>query len=103
VLRAHSNEQFVFLAAAEEPMCCPVGDHFGMSVAEPAELRAVLERAKKYRSRDPRVEVEEVPVQDFQVLRLHSFYLRYRLPLKIEVQCFEWRQGANAQSLPDSP
>jgi hypothetical protein len=100
VLRAHSNEQFVFLAASDEPMRCPEGDHFGMSVAEPAELQATLERAVKYRNRDPRVDVEEVPVQDFGVLRLHSFYLRYRLPLKIEVQCFEWVRGANAESLP---
>jgi len=27
------------------------------------------------------------------VLKLHAFYLRYLLPLRIEVQCFEWAAG----------
>ena len=39
VLRAHSNEQFVFLVADPKPMACPTTDHFGMSVATPEELR----------------------------------------------------------------
>ena len=27
------------------------------------------------------------------MVKLHSFYVRYRLPLMIEVQCFEWAPG----------
>jgi hypothetical protein len=103
VLRAHSNEQFVFLAASEEPMRCPSGDHFGMSVDTPEALRALLECARAFAGRDPRVEIEENEVEDFGVLRLHAFYVRYRLPMKIEVQCFEWAPGFGPQSLPDGP
>jgi hypothetical protein len=103
VLRAHSNEQFVFLAASEESMRCPSGDHFGMSVDTPEALRALLGRAQAFARRDPRVEIEESGVEDFGVLRLHAFYVRYRLPMKIEVQCFEWAPGFGPQSLPDGP
>jgi hypothetical protein len=39
-------------------------------------------------------------VEDFQVLKLHSFYVRYRLPLRIEVQCFEWAEGLGPDSQP---
>ena len=46
VMRAHSNEQFVFLEAGAEPMRCPSGDHFGLSVRTVAELDAILERAR---------------------------------------------------------
>ena len=100
VLRAHSNEQFVYLVADDSPMRCPQGDHFGVSVGTPAELDEVLERARKYRERDDRVELIDRKLEDFQVLKLHSFYVRYLLPLTIEVQCFEWAPGVDASSQP---
>ena len=90
VLRAYSHEQFVFLHADPEPMRCPAMDHFGMSVATPAELDAMLERARKRAADDDRVEIRDRQTEDFGFLKLHSFYVRYRLPLMIEVQCFEW-------------
>jgi hypothetical protein len=100
VMRAHSNEQFVFLEAGADPMRCPSGDHFGLSVRTVAELDAILERARKYRERDPRVQIDEKTVEDYRVLQLHSFYVGYRLPLKVEVQCYAWAEGLGPQSLP---
>lgn len=100
VLRVHSNEQFVFLVADDKPMTCPTGDHFGMSVGTPQELYAILERARKYGERDARVEIIESEVEDFQVLKLHSFYVRYLLPMMVEIQCFDWAAGFSPQSLP---
>ena len=100
VLRAHSNEQFVFLIADSEPMRCPSGDHFGLSVRTPAELDAILERARKYRERDPRVEIDDKTIEDYRVLQLHSFYVGYRLPMKVEVQCYAWADGVGPQSMP---
>jgi len=101
VLRVHSNEQFVYLHGADDPLTCPAADHFGLSVATPGELDAVVERARAYRERDDRVEISERQRQDFGMLVLHSVYLRYRLPLRIELQCFEWQKGASAFSTPD--
>ena len=100
VLRVHSNEQFVYLHASETPLTCPPGDHFGLSVSTPQELDACVERARKYQERDDRVEISERLDQDFKVVRLHSVYLRYLLPMRIELQCYEWAKGANAQSVP---
>ncbi len=101
VMRAHSNEQFVFLVADPEPMRCPEGDHFGLSVGTPAELEAIRDRAAKFAERDPDVVIDEGAVEDYRVLKLHSFYVRYRLPLRIEVQCYEWAEGVGPQSLPE--
>lgn len=102
VLRVHSNEQFVFLAASDEPMRCPETDHFGLSVPNPEALYAAHARCLARRERDPRVEIVAPTVEDFGVLKLHSFYLGYRLPMRIEIQCFEWARGVGAQSLPAS-
>jgi len=98
VLRCHSHEQFVFLHAAEEPMRCGNHEHWGISVATPEELDTIRERAQKFREHDPRVEIDPRQLEDYQVLRLHSFYVRYLLPLTVEVQCFEWAEGMDDQS-----
>ena len=100
VLRVHSNEQFVFLVADDDPMRCPKGDHFGMSVTTPDELNRILEAARKFQEQDRRVEIIEGEVEDYTVLRLHSFYVRYQLPMMIEVQCYEWAEGFDRDSLP---
>ena len=91
----------MFLAANENPMSCPEGDHFGMSVGSPEELDAILERAKKFQEADPRVEIIDKTVEDFGVLKLHNCYLRYLLPLRVELQCYQWAEGFGSQSLPD--
>jgi hypothetical protein len=100
VLRAHSNEQFVFVHADPEPMRCPAMDHFGMSVGTRQEFDELLSRARKFRERDSAVEIVEPRTEDYKVLKLHNFYVRYRLPMMIEVQCYEWAEGVDDQSLP---
>ncbi len=101
VLRCHSNEQFVYLvhSEGEEPMRCPEGDHFGMSVSTPQALDDILDRARKYAETDPRVELSERQTDDFKVLQLHAVYIRYLLPLRIEVQCYDWAEGFDSQSM----
>ena len=100
VLRAYRNDQFVFLAASDDPMRCDAKEHWGMSVATPDQLDRMYEAACKHRETDPRVELIERKVDDFRAVKLHSFYVRYRVPLWTEVQCFEWAEGVDEQSLP---
>lgn len=100
VLRAYNHEQFVFLVADAEPMTAPAMDHFGMSVETVAELHGMRERALAYAKQDRDVEVTDVEVEDYGVVRLHGFYLRYRLPLRVEVQCFEWQEGVDPTRAP---
>jgi hypothetical protein len=92
VLRAHHHEQFVFIVGEEEPMRAPRLDHVGMSVATKADFDEVAARAAAWRATAP----DEVDLIDpsFEehagLLRLHSFYVRYRLPMMFEVQHFEY-------------
>ncbi len=100
VLRAHSNEQFVFLVADREPMRCASMDHFGLSVDTPEALDGILERARAFGAHDSRVRIVDRQVEDFGAVKLHSFYVGFLLPMMVEVQCFEWAQGLGPQSLP---
>lgn len=96
VLSLHTYEQFIFLIAGDEPMACPRMDHFGLSVGALDELHAAHARAAAYRERDPRVDLIDPTVEDHEVLKLHSFYVRYLLPLMVEVQYWDW-QDVGAQ------
>ena len=81
-------------------MQCATMDHFGMSVGTPRELLDMLERARKFKERDDRVEIVEHEVEDYGVLKLHNCYVRYLLPMMVEVQCYEWSEGFDGDSLP---
>ena len=92
VLRAHSHEQFVFLIADAEPMAAPRMDHFGLSVSSLAEFEEVARRAAAWKAKEPdEVDLVEPSVEEYVgMLRLHSFYVRYHLPLMVETQHFEY-------------
>ena len=64
-------------------------DHFGMSVDSLDELMIVLDRARAEAADDDRVEIIEHQVEDHGVLQLHNFYVKFLLPLWVEVQFFE--------------
>ena len=100
VLRAHSNEQFVFLVAGDRPMRTSTSDHFGLSVDTPEQLDAMLERARRLARDDARVVIVDKTVEEFHgVLTLHNFYVGFRLPLQVEVQCYDWAAGVGPQSV----
>lgn len=90
VLQAYTIDQFVFLIADEPHMAAPPLDHFGMGVATVDELDAFLERAKRYRDKDARVEIIDKKADVHPGVTLTSFYVRYLLPLMVEVQHFEY-------------
>ncbi len=92
VFRAHSHEQFIFLIAEETPMSAPRLDHFGMSVATLDDFEEVARRAAAWKAKEPDdVDLIEPTVEEYVgALNLHSFYVRYRLPLMVETQHFEY-------------
>ena len=90
VLSAYDFEQFVFLIAEDDPMHCPRLDHFGMSVGTLEELEAFHAKAKAYAEKDDRVDLIEQGVEDHGVVKIHNFYVRFLLPMMIEIQHFEW-------------
>ncbi len=92
VFRVHSHEQFVFLIADEAPMTAPRFDHFGLSVSTKDDFEAILHRAQAWQAKEPdAVDIVGPEVEHYYgVLDLHNFYVRYRLPLMVETQWFEW-------------
>ena len=92
VLSVYTYEQFVFLIADDSPMTCPRLDHFGISVSTEAELDDMLARARDYQARDPRVDIVDKKAEDHEVLAITSFYVRYLLPMMVEIQWWDYHE-----------
>ena len=91
VMRVHSDEQFVFLIADEQPMTAPRLDHFGMSVGTLEEFEDLYKKVQDKAAADPAVDVVERDIDEYEgYLKLHNFYVRYKLPMMVEVQHFEY-------------
>lgn len=92
VLRAHSHEQFVFIVSDESPMAAPRMDHVGLSVASLGDFEEVARRAALWKAKLPEaVDLIEPSMEEYVgALKLHSFYVRYRLPVMFETQHFEY-------------
>jgi hypothetical protein len=91
VLSAYTYEQFVFLIADDPPMAAPRLDHFGMSVGTEQELDDMLARAKAFQARDDRVDIVDKELTDHGMLAITSFYVRYLLPMMVEVQWWDFK------------
>jgi len=92
VLSVYTIEQFVFLIADDSPMACPRLDHYGISVATEAELDGMLARAEAFRDHDDRVDIIDKKVEDHGMLAITSIYLRYLLPMMVEVQWWDFKE-----------
>jgi len=93
VLSAYTYEQFVFLIADDPPMACPRLDHFGLSVETEQELDDMLGRAKAFHARDDRVDIVDREVTDHGMLAITSFYVRYLLPMMVEIQWWDFKKA----------
>jgi hypothetical protein len=98
VFGCHTVEQFVFLVADDPPMSCPRLDHYGFSVGTEGELDAILERAKVWRARDDRVDIIDKKVDDHGVLAITSIYVRFLLPMMVEIQWWDFAAGGRGDA-----
>jgi len=94
VLRVYELGQFLYLLGSDDHLKAPRSDHFGIQVDTVEELDAMLERATEFRRHDPRVEIVGREVEHHGRLVLTSFYVRYLLPLMLEVQHYELKETA---------
>jgi len=90
VLHLHHLTHFLYLVGGDRPTSALPGDHFGIEVYERDALDAIVMRAKAFKAeRDPQVEIVDTAVEDYGTIRIHNAYLRYLLPMMVEVQFYE--------------
>ncbi len=94
--------QFVFLYGLDDAMRSTPVDHWGFEVESEAELDAILDRAKKIAADDHEVQIVDKAVSSYDIdeelrerlpssrVDLINCYIRYRLPLAVELQYYRW-------------
>jgi hypothetical protein len=83
-------DQFIFLIAEDDPMKCPRMDHYGFAVSSLEDLTAVRDRAVEFKKTDDRVELIDLHMDDQGMVKIHSIYLKYLLPMMCELQWWEF-------------
>ena len=86
--------QFILVAESRKPLEVAGYDHLGLLLDTRAEVDAALESVRRWQERDDRVRIKEYEDLDQGDVTVHAFYLRYLLPIWFDVQCMEWKPGA---------
>jgi len=88
------SQHFILLAESKRFMQAPGYDHLGILCDTRGEVDELLERAKRWRDKDDRVQILEFPEDLVQGnVTVHAFYVRYLLPIQFDVQCIEHAPG----------
>ena len=88
------TSQFILITEQRKHMTSPGYDHLGLLFDSRAQVDALLEKAKKWRERDPRVEIKEYEDLHVGGTVVHAFYVRHLLPIWFDVQVIEYEAGA---------
>jgi hypothetical protein len=88
------TSQFILVTEQRDHMSSPGYDHLGFLYDSRAQVDELLEKARKWQARDPRVQIKEYEDLKTPGGTVHAFYVRYLLPIWFDVQCMEYRPGA---------
>jgi len=85
--------QLLLLIEQQRHLSSPGFDHLGFLLDSAAEVDGKLAACRAWQARDPRVEIREYEDLRLADTTTHAFYLRYGLPLWLDVQHIAYRAG----------
>jgi hypothetical protein len=80
--------QFILLVGSESPMTSPGYEHLGLHQDSAEEVDWLLEECERYAMKDDRVSVVRREDLVYPGLTVHSFYVKYLLPIYFDVHSF---------------
>jgi len=89
LLTGDPSGDFILLAESPKPMSSPGYDHLGLLQGTRAEVDELLDRCKRWREKDDRVQIKEYEDLVTGDLVIHAFYVKHLLPIYFDVQCME--------------
>jgi len=92
------SQHFILLAEAKKYMQSPGYDHLGVLCDTREEVDELLERARRWRDKDDRVQITEFEKDLVQgPVTVHAFYVKYLLPIRSDVQVIEHAPGTEPE------
>ena len=93
VMLTGDNGDFILLAESPKPMSSPGYDHIGLLQGTRAEVDELLERCRRWRDKDDRVQLKEYDDLVIGDLVVHAFYVKHLLPIWLDIQIIEHAEG----------
>jgi hypothetical protein len=81
--------QFIQLLESERPMQSPGSDHLGLLLDSRQEVEDALEACERFAEKDDRVSVQRREDLAYPGLTVHTFYVKYLLPISFDVHSQE--------------
>jgi hypothetical protein len=88
------TSQFLLLIESKKPVSVPGYDHLGLLLEKRSEVDRAFAAIRGWQARDERVQIKEYDDLEQGDVTVHAFYVRYLLPIWFDVQCMEWKAGA---------
>lgn len=88
------TSQFILVTEQRAHLTSPGFDHLGLLCDTRGEVDALLAKAKDWQRRDARVRLKEYGDLVTGPVTTHAFYVRYLLPIWLDVQVLEYADGA---------
>jgi len=88
------TSQFLLLIESKKSVSVPGYDHLGLLLETRAEVDRAFDAIRKWQASDERVQIKEYEDLVQGDVTVHAFYVRYLLPIWFDVQCMEWKAGA---------
>ena len=88
------TSQFLLVVESKKPVSVPGYDHLGLLLEKRTEVDRALDAIRRWQAQDERVQIKEYEDLVQGDVTVHAFYVRYLLPIWFDVQCMEWRAGA---------
>jgi hypothetical protein len=81
--------QFIQLLESEQPMRSPGSDHLGLLLDSRQEVEDALEACERFAEKDDRVSIQRRQDLSYPGLTVHTFYVKYLLPISFDVHSQE--------------
>lgn len=92
-----ATSQFLLLMESETPIDSPGYDHLGFLYDTREQVDDRLEQVKRWQEKDDRVRIKEYEDLVTGATTVHTFYVRYLLPIWFDVQHIEHAEPAPAR------
>ena len=84
-----ARTKFIQLLESEEPVQSPGSDHLGLLLESRQEVDNALAACERFAETDDRVSIERRQDLAYPGLTVHTFYVRYLLPISFDVHSQE--------------
>lgn len=85
--------QAIVLNEDENYMNAPGFDHIGLELQTYEEVDAIITACKEFKKQDDRIQIQEHPDGKDDGYEFRACYLKYLLPMQLDVQALKWQVG----------